>query len=181
MLSPALDDLTARLTGPPAGAVATLDIHASLGKIARHLEHEDRRRRDFLRAVRGINFPAVTFPVVSGALTVTPNAVLLGPEDGQVWDIRRVTLAGWTTADAAINVNLFREQNTPTAGNLQNRLKKFNDSAPGNETWNPGGGLLLHSPDSLLVTGSGFTTTTAVIVTLEGVQVQADYEAEYLI
>jgi hypothetical protein len=139
------------------------------------------RKREFLASMRAIPFPAVLFPVVSNALTVPVQSSLLGPEDGQVWDVRRVTLSGWTTADAAINVNLFREQSTPTAGNPQNRLRKFNDSAPGNETWSPGGGLVLHAPDTLLITGGAFTTTTGIYLTLEGVQFAAEYEADYLI
>jgi hypothetical protein len=118
---------------------------------------------------------------VSSNLTVPVNSILLGPEDGQVWDIRRVSLFGWTTADAAISVRLWRELNSPNVGNPQNHLKKFNDSAPGNETWSPGGGLVLHSPDALLLTGGPFTTTTGITLNLEGVALAAEYEAEYLI
>lgn len=140
-----------------------------------------RRHRELQRGVHAIDFPAVFFPVVAGALTIPTGSVLLGPEDGQMWDVRRVTLAGWTTTDAAINVNMFREVNSPSAGNPQNRLRKFNDSAPGNETWGPGGGLVLHSPDALLILGTGFTTTTGIYLTLEGVQVATEYEAEYLL
>lgn len=177
MQTPGLDELSRRVAGP--GIHASLDVN--LGQAVAAIGRDHERRRQFLADMHAINFPAVLFQVTAGALVVPPGAVLLGPEDGQVWDVRRVTLAGWTTADAAINVNLYREQNTPTAGNPQNRLRKFNDSAPGNETWSPGGGLVLHAPDALLITGSGFTTTTGIYLALEGVQFAAKYEADYLI
>lgn len=176
MQTQALDELTRRVA---PGVHATLDVN--LGQAVATIAGEHNRRRQFLADMHAINFPAVLFPVTAGALTVPVQSALLGPEEGQVWDVRRVTLAGWTTADAAINVNLFREVNSPTAGNPQNRLRKFNDSAPGNEVWSPGGGLVLHSPDALLIVGSGFTTTTGIYLTLEGVAFAAKYEADYLI
>lgn len=174
-----LDDLVRKVNG--GGPAATISLEVALGHIARHYASEGKRTRERNRAVRAIPFAAVQFPVVSSNLVVPVNVSLLGPEDGQVWDVRRITLAGWTAADAAVNVNAWRETNTPTAGNPQNRLKKFNDNAPGNETWSPGGGLVLHSPDTILLTGGPFTTTTSIILNIEGVQIEAEYEAEYLI
>src|SRR5215471_9236682 len=110
METPALAELSLRVNGStrrPNGA-----------RVAEGL----RRQRELQRAIHAIPFPSVTFPVVAGALTIPVHADdLLGPEDGQLWDVRRVTLAGWTTADAAINVNLFKETQTPGAGNPQNR------------------------------------------------------------
>lgn len=181
MQTPGLDEVTRRVNGGGASAGIRLTAEVALDRIARHMTAERAHRRDFLRAVHAINFPPVLFPVVAGALVTPTQISQLGPEDGYLWDVRRVTLAGWSTADAAINVNLFREMNSPTAGNPQNRLRKFNDSAPGNETWGPGGGLILHAPDAVLLAASGFTTTTGIYLTVEGVQIDDDYEAEYLI
>jgi hypothetical protein len=174
-----LNEVVSRVNG--GGPAATVSLEVALGHIARGHVAQARRAQEINRGVRAIVFPAVLFPVVSSNLTVPVNSVLLGPEDGQVWDVRRVTLAGWTAADAAINVNLWREVNSPSSGNPQNRLRKFNDNAPGNETWSPGGGLVLHSPDALLITGGPFTTTTAITLNIEGVAIAAELEAEYLI
>lgn len=175
-----LNELAARV-GQQGGPAATLSLEVAIGHLARQASAQHKRIQEINRGVRSIPFAAVLFPVVSSNLTVPVNSVLLGPEDGQVWDVRRVTLAGWTNADAAVNVNLWREVNSPAAGNLQNRLRKFNDNAPGNETWSPGGGLVLHSPDALLLTGGPFTTTTGIVLNLEGVAFAAPLEAEYLI
>lgn len=145
---------------------------------------ERERRMMLQRAIHALPFPSVTFLVSAGALTQSPTQVLLGPDDGQVWDIRLVTLAGWTTADAAINVNLYTESLLGAAGsqgNPQNRLAKFNDSAPGAERWAPSGGLVMHSPEQLLITGSGFTTTTAITLNLRGVALEQWLEPDYLL
>jgi hypothetical protein len=174
----ALNQLTRQVNG--RGGVR-VSAEVSIGHMAAIVRADAQRKREFLASMRAIPFPAVLFPVSAGNLVTPVNSSLLGPEDGQVWDVRRVTLSGWTTADAALSVNLFREQNTPTTGNPQNRLRKFNDNAPGNETWSPGGGLVLHAPDALLITGGSFTTTTGIFLNLEGVQFAAEYEADYLI
>lgn len=170
---------------------AGLSFEAQLGELREQVnplitayQAAQERSAQMQRGIHAVNLTSVQFPVVSGALTIPTATVLLGPEDGQVWDVRRVTLAGWSTADAAINVNMWRELsiNQPTAqGNPQNRLAKFNDSAPGNERWAPGGGLILHSPDAVLITGSGFTTTTGIWVTLEGVALEQKLEPYYLL
>jgi hypothetical protein len=173
-----LNDLVERVNGR-GGPAAAMSVEVAIGHMGQYFRDKSRREREFLRAVRSIPLAAVVFPVVSSNLTVPVNQILLGPEDGQTWDVRRVSLFGWTAADAAVTVRLWRELNSPTAGNPQNHLKKFNDQ--GNETWSPGGGVYLHSPDGLLLTGGPFTTTTSIVMNIEGVQVQADYEAEYLI
>lgn len=145
------------------------------------LAERERRRQ---RSIHALPLPSVQFPVVSGALTQPTSVSLLGPEDGQVWDIRAVCVAGWSTADAAITVQLFAESAlgiTASQGNPQNRLAKFNDSAPGNERWSPSGGLLLHAPDQLLLIGSGFTTTTGITLNLRGVAMEQWVEPDYLL
>ena len=287
MQTPGLDELSRRVAGP--GIHASLDVN--LGQAVAAIGREHDRRRQFLADMHSIPFPAVTFPVVGGALTVPPTAVLLGPEDGQVWDIRRVSLAGLTAAapagasttvsgqqtspgaaatiaatgtlpagtylvqwtavlsgtlgagdannlqltngatQVATSLNagaagtyvqqsatvvvpaggaivavksiaaatvggvyaaqltaapqatlgdsckLYREMNTPTAGNPQNFLHKFTEASA---DWEPGGGVILHSPDTLILAGSGLSAS-GVVMNLEGVQFAAKYEADYLI
>ena len=181
-MTTSLDEVVERTRGQRGlGAVAGATLEVTLGRLARALARQAEDEQAMQMAIQPIPFPPVLFPVAATALTTPTSATLLGPEDGQVWDIRRVTLAGWTTADAAINVNLYRELNSPNVGNPENRLRKFNDSAPGNETWSPGGGLILKSPDGLLITGSGFTTTTGIYLVLEGIQVDQRWLPRYLL
>lgn len=287
MQSQALDELTSRVAGGP-GLRASVEVN--LGRAVATIAREHHRRREFLADMHAIPFPPVLFPVVGGALTVPPTAVLLGPEDGQVWDVRRVSLAGlaaaapagqsstasgsvtspgaaatitslalaagtylaqWTVVlsgtlgagdannlqltngatQVATSLNagaagtyvqqsatvvipaggatlavksiaaatvggtyaaqltaapqatlgdsckLYREMNNPTAGNPQNFLHKFTEAAA---DWEPGGGLVLHSPDSLLIAGTGLAAS-GVYLNLEGVQFAAKYEADYLL
>lgn len=160
------------------------DLREQVSKTAQTVAYLADRERKRQRSIHAQPLASVPFPVSSGALQIPTAVSLLGPEDGQVWDIRLVTLAGWTTADAAILVNLFGESAlglTSSQGNPQNRLAKFNDSTPGSERWSPSGGLLLHSPDQLLITGTGFTTTTAITLNLRGVAMEQWVEPDYLL
>ena len=91
-----------------------MTVDASFAASIAQAEHAAHRQRSFaevqqeLRGVRGQLFPAVQFPVVAGAVTVPTSVVLLGPEDGQVWDVRRISIAGLTAATGL-----------PTGGNQQ--------------------------------------------------------------
>lgn len=289
METSALDQLTRQVTGPRGLRVSA---ELTIGRMAAAVVADAQRKREFAASMRAIPFPAATFPVVAGVLTTPPPAtVLLGPEDGQVWDVRRVSLAGLTAAapagasttvsgqqtspgagatiaataalpagtylvswtvvlsgtlgagdannlqltngatQVATSLNagaagtyiqqqatvvipaggaivavksiaaatvggvyaaqitaapqatqgdsckLYREMNTPTTGNPQNFLHKFTEAAA---DWEPGGGVILHSPDTLLIAGSGLAAPS-VILNLEGVQFAAEYEADYLI
>lgn len=160
------------------------EIHAAVTRVSDQLSRQAERQRRMQRAIHALPMPSVQFAVVSSNLAVPTAALLAGPEDGQVWDIRLVTLAGWTSADAAIAVNLYSELNTGQSalqGNPQNRLAQFNNSAAGNERWAPGGGLVLHSPESLILQGGPFTTTTAITMNLRGVAFEQWIEPDYLL
>src|SRR5215475_10009124 len=106
-----MDEVVARARGARADAAVALEV--SLGRLVKRLADREDRAVQLQRAVNPLNMPAVQVPVVAGALQTGANAVLTGPEDGQIWDIRRVTLAGGTLADAAITVTLFRETPVP--------------------------------------------------------------------
>jgi hypothetical protein len=178
--SPSLAELQRRVTaGGGAGVAASLSAEAVLGRMSRWLDRQAADDREFRRAVAPVLIPSVLFPVSGAVVTVPPQAAaLLGPEDGQVWDVRRISLAGWTGADNAIGIDLFREVGS---GMLENFLQRFS-GAVGNKTWAPGGGLILRSPESLSLGNSGtFTTTTGIMLTGEAIQVQADWLWKYLL
>lgn len=293
MRQPALDGLSARFSAAAGPAAADLSLTAVLGRIARGMDEAEKRNAKMQRAVQTILLPAVQLNVASGTLTgAVPTWSLLGPEDGQVWDVRRLTVAGlvgpagtpisaqgtqtapgantqiaiiaaasitpgtytisWTcslsgtpgagevdnfqlrlgsttlenssnpgavgeypqaafgpvylsganavavrnsgagTAGAvyAVNititpvssgdvVNLFRE--VGSTGNPENYVQSF--SAPGTSpgpTWTPGGGLVLRSPESLFLSGTGLAAPT-VTISGEAVAVADDWLAQYLL
>lgn len=270
-------------------ALAELSLRVNGSSRARHTSAA-LRHRDKLRAVHGVLIPAVQFPVNAGLVANQPVNVLLGPEDGQVWDVRRVSVAGlaaaapagqssansgsvtspgaaatitslalpagtysvqWTVvlsgtlgagdtnnlqltngaaqvapslnagaagtyvqqtatvvvpaggatvavksiaaataggvyaaqltaspqASAGDAVKLYRELTTPATGNPQNFLHKFTEAAP---DWAPGGGLLMHSPEQLLLQGAGIAAASLVL-NAEGVGFEAAWEADYLL
>jgi len=176
METDALSQVVAQTRGQTGGAGVQVSLEASLGKIAKQLAWQNQRVLERNRAIHDIPIPAVQFPLVGGNTTVPPNAVLLGPEDGQVWDVRRLAVAGLTGTQV---VSLYAEVNNPAAGNPQNFLWTF--SAPGTSpgpSWNPSGGLLMHSPAQLLLVGTGLTV--APILAGMAIQVMEPYLADYL-
>lgn len=179
MESPALREMTERVRGGGIAAVAGLTVEAALGKIAHHLDRQEQEQRRMDRDVQPILIPAVSFPVSGGVLSDPVVTSLLGPEDGYAWDVRRITVSGLT---GALTVSLWREINTPTAGNPENFLWTF--SAPGTSpgpTWNPGGGLILRSPEAILLTGTGLTGLSSVVLNGEGVQIAMPWLSRYVL
>lgn len=115
MDSPALADLTARVRGAGAGAAASLTLEACLGRIARRMDREAADERDMQRAVQPVILPAVRLVVAAGVLGSDPALSLLGPEDGQAWDIRRLTVAGLVAGGGAAAA-AQGQANAPAAG-----------------------------------------------------------------
>ena len=76
-------------------------------------------------------------------------------------------------------MTLYREFPGGGGGNPENALHTFTSGPGGVADWEPGGGLLLHSPEQFLLAGTGLLTT-AVTLNAEGVAVMAAKEAEYL-
>ena len=95
MDSPALAELQRRVARPAgAGLAASLSVDAVLGRLTRYLERAEDAEREMQRAVQPVIFPAVKFPVAAGLLGYDPAASMIGPEDGQVWFVQRLTVAG---------------------------------------------------------------------------------------
>lgn len=294
--SPALAELSARVRGAGAGAAAGLTVEASLSRIARRMEQQAADERECQRAVQPVLLPALRMIVTGGVPVQDPAQSLLGPEDGQVWDVRRLTVDGLVgssggTAQAAegsvtspaanatiaqitaanltpgtylvnwevdldgtpgagdvnnfklsgassglslISVNdgvvghyvqdqvqitipatnasalsikaiaagtagaiysgqislvpvpgdqvtVYREIGGAGNGNPENRLHTFTAAGEGaGPDWNPGGGLILRSPEQLLVAGSGLSAA-AVTLSGEAIQVAAPWLWKYLL
>lgn len=99
--SPALAELTQRVRGAGAGAGASLSVEASLGRIARRMEQQAADERECQRAIQPVILPAVRLLTsAAGTLLSDPALSLLGPEDGQAWDVRRLTVNGLVAAIA---------------------------------------------------------------------------------
>lgn len=177
METTSLNEVARRTRGDGTGIAGGASLEVVLGKIFGHMQRQERDSRDLDRAVQTINIPAVQFPLSGDAVTNPPATMLLGPEDGYAWDLRRITVQGLTAAQV---VSLFKEVNNPRSGNPQNFLWTF--SAPGTSpgpTWNPGGGLVLRAQEQLLLTGTGLTA--APVLSGEGTQVAMPWLSRYLL
>ena len=296
MDSPALAELQRRVARPPgAGVAASLSLEAVLGRLAWSMERAAADEQEIQRAIQPVVLPAVRLAVTAGVLGTDPAMGLLGPEDGQAWDVRRLTVAGLTVAGgtpqfaegtvtspgsavtiasipiaslipgtytinwsvelagtlAAVDSNNFRLQGaglpggiisdnpavagvypqppfewtfstpfltpltiksiaagtvgaiysasmslTPVAsdevslyreiggaggGNPENLLWTFTPpgTSPG-PTWNPGGGLIMRSPESLLLAGTSLAAA-AVVISGEAVAVETPWLSRYLL
>jgi len=177
METEALNELAARTRGDTRGATATVSLEITMGKVARELAWHRKRLVERNAAIHDIPIPAVQFPLNAGNTTIPPNSVLLGPEDGQVWDVRRLAVTGLTGVQV---VSAYLEINNPAAGNPQNFLWTFSaaGTTPG-PSWNPAGGLLMHSPAQIILVGTSLTV--APILSGMAIQIMEPYLADYLI
>jgi hypothetical protein len=109
----------ADLAGNGAAVSGALEI--TLGKLAAAI---DRRwpdpadaERELNRAVQPLVLPAVQYPVTGGVVQASVAAqTLTGPEDGQCWHVRRVTVDGLTApAVAGQSATSSGQQTSPGA------------------------------------------------------------------
>lgn len=182
-----LDDLTSRVRGQRTrvGAAAELSLAAVIGRLGEALDKWERRQAaedEMNRACHSAQLPANHFTVTGGVVNQSGLSVTLGPEDGQVWDVRRITLQGILVAET---VQLYREipQGPTAAGQVGDLLFTFGNGLAGNppNTWSPGGGLILHSPDQLTLAKGTLSTTTDIYLTGEMVALDARWESRYLL
>jgi len=145
-----------------------------LAQTARHAEAQQAHQEALNRAVQPVLVPAVQFTITANQIVQTVQQSQLGPEDGQVWDVRRVSLFGLTGTD---QIGVYR-QAAGTTGQPQNFLQVLTVTAP---TWAPSGGLLLRSPDQIaLAAYSASLAATGVTLNCEAIAVDARYLAGYL-
>lgn len=97
METPALNDLSARVRGG-GGVKGAFSLELVMGQLSKRLAAEADREREMQRAVQTVLLPAVQYTVTGGAPVVPQQSGLMGPEDGQVWDVRRLTVAGLSPA-----------------------------------------------------------------------------------
>jgi hypothetical protein len=163
--------------GQRAAVSGSLEI--TLNRLAAALDRKfpdpAEAERELTRAVQPVVLPAVQFVVTAGTIQVSVGAQqLLGPEDGQVWHLGRVTLAGLTGTDQA---TLYRET-SGVGGLAQNKLRTFT-AVPPNDMWEPSR-TYLRSPETLSLVGTGLAATL-VTLSAEAIAIDARYLARYLI
>lgn len=160
-----VDEIQQRLTGVRAGAAATLEV--SLGRLARALESEQRRRANLAAAVSYI--PGIAFKPFTGAsLPAVPGAGTW-PTPGYTWAVQAIRMAGLGVADV---VNLYRGTDAHAAVD-NNALWTFTVPVAGAvSAWHPGGkGLLLSGNGQAALLFAGTSASGALTVNMDVIQI----------
>ena len=158
------------------------DVEASLGTIGTELQRQRRDRDELNQAIYPVEIPPATGTVpASGTLTIA-NPELFGPENGIVWDVRRVTVVGLAANEV---VNLYRGA-TGTSNDAQpnNKIAQITNQTTNAKdgTYSPGlGACLLRGNQVLTIQGTGLTNGEIITVTWDAISVPAKWLGAYLL
>jgi len=160
--------VTADTDGGLQGQVAA-SLEVTLGALADGLNAlvDDKRSRpqQLWNACRPVPILPGQVPLSSGAGTLdVPDR--MGPKDGYWWDVRRLTLWGFTAGTVSVYLN-----DSTTLGE-----QLASCTLPGQFTWS--GQLLLGSRDRLVVVASG--VTGSVSAAGQAIEVSAQALPDYL-
>lgn len=171
--------------GPGLHVDAGVGLDLRIGRLCSLLEAEQRRRSLLAQLVNVIDLPPLDF-IVQGAKPKLKSyraaATDLSPQEGYLWFVQRVTIAGLNAGDI---VNLHR---TVSSTNIAPMTALHQFIAPAGPAaglvivdWEPGGtGLTLRSDDSLWLDGGGTLTAAEIVLTGQAIQVHLSQLAEYL-
>lgn len=150
------------MTTPTAEVDAGLQVQAgltlALGKMNDSLARAEQYSARLQAAVMYLPILAQTQAVAGGAVLFASKEHDLGPPDGYVWAVQRITVAGLAGSDIC---SIYK--GPPLAQSIDpTRLANLvTATAP---TWNPGRtGMVLYPGDSILVSGSALTATSVAV------------------
>lgn len=183
-------DIMARMqeqagAGPGLHVDASVGLDVRLGRLVSLLEQEQRRRAQLSQLLNVIDLPPLDFQVVGAKPKLKAYraaATDLSPQEGLVWFVQRVTLAGLNAGDI---VNLHK---TVSSANFANMTAVHTFLAPagvaaglGMADWEPGtNGLIMRSDDSLFLDSGGTLTASEIILTGQAIQVHLSLLTEFL-
>lgn len=162
---------------------AGLDVR--LGRLVSLLEQEQRRRAALSQMLNVIDLPSLDFQIVGSKPKLKgyrAAATDLSPQEGLLWFVQRVSLAGMTAGDV---VNLHRTVSSTNFA-LMTAVHTFTCPAGvgaglGVADWEPGSnGLILRPDDTLFLDSAGTLTATELILTGQAIQVDLRILADYL-
>jgi hypothetical protein len=171
--------------GPGLHVDLGASLEVQLGRVASLLEAEARRRAAWSQLVNVIDLPPLDFIVSGGApkfKSYRSSATDLSPQEGLLWFVQRVTLAGMTAGDV---VQLHKTVSSTFTANMT-ALHTFLCPAGvaaglGVADWEPGGnGLTLRPDDQLYLATAGTITAAELVLTGQAIQVDLRVLADYL-
>lgn len=156
--APGADEIARRMGGAQAAVGGSLEV--VLGRVARHLDRQAREHDEMIQLLNVVP--------IAGILTATgtlDNPDMLGPKDGYWWDLRRLTLSGFSAGTVA----LYR--------NSANGAQLANWTQTGEWTWSAA--QWLRPRDRMIFVATGITG--AVIVDGDAVEVSTRMLPQYVL
>jgi hypothetical protein len=188
-----LAELTRRMQAPQgADPSASAEGHAEvslslqIGRLANELAQDRVRRQLMNQLVNVIDMPTLDFTIAAGAPhfpTYRATGADASPQEGLIWFVQRVSLAGLTVADV---VNLHKT----VSGTITAQMTAVHTfvcppgvgAGLGVADWEPGSsGLILRPDDQLYIVSAGTVTATELTLTGQAIQVDLRMLAEYLL
>lgn len=171
--------------GPGLHVDAGASLELRLGRLVSLMEQERQRRALMSQMLNVIDLPPLDFQVVGAKPKLKAyraGATDLSPQEGLMWFVQRVTIAGLNAGDL---VNLHK---TVSNTNFASMTGVHTFTAPagvaaglGMADWEPGtNGLILRTDDSLWLDSGGTLTATELILTGQAIQVDLRILADFL-
>jgi hypothetical protein len=151
------------------------ELERALEKQTERLLADARGVKHFYFSAQGlISGGSVQIPgPVAGVTEAQLQQPTLGPMDGYIWAIQRITIDGLTSATDVIT---FYRSNVSANNHL------YSVTMAPNESRHPGGhGSILRGGDTLVAVGSSLTTTGTLTLTGEAIEVPAEMIAKLVL
>lgn len=115
-----------------------------------------------------------------GALTIG-RAETLGPRTGKVWDVHRISLSG-TLTGSSLYVPIYKTPTPAVAGaTYQNFLCQILIGGTQIQTFGKGQCIVRAGESIMAYQSAGLTATQVGVITVEGIEIAAEYVGEYFI
>lgn len=176
-MTSALDQIAGQASG--FGVTGEMTLEVGLGHLVRMMSKERQRRARLAAELHPVPLvaPALgqqNFTSGSPGSGTISQPEALAPHDGYVWDVRLLTVAGFTAGSVTAYVG--DASGSSAQPNIQNQLVTW--SAPGTFPW-PSGALILQAHDPIKFYCTGIVGN--VYIAGRALQFPADLLGEYLL
>ncbi len=187
-------ELTARMAdaqagqgggGPGLHLDASIGLDVRIGRLISLMEQDRARRAALSQMLNVVDMPAIDFQVTGGVIAFKAyraGASDNSPQEGLIWFVQRVCLAGMTVGDV---VNLHQTVSGPVTAKMTARHTFICPAGVaaglGVADWEPGtNALVLRPDDQLTLVSAGTVTATELILTGQAIQVDLRVLADFL-
>jgi hypothetical protein len=193
-VSAGMEELTARMADAQAGqggggpgvhfeASAGLDVR--LGRMVGLMEQDRARRAALSQMINIVDMPILDYQVSAGVISFKPyraGGSDDSPQEGLMWFVQRVSLAGLTVGDV-VNLHV-----TVSGAVTAKMTARHTFTCPpgvaaglGVADWEPGtNGLVLRPDDQMTLVSAGTVTATELILSGQAIQVDLRVLADFL-